>query len=186
MVVVTTATTFEQKLERGQIAEGLVARYLRKEGWCLLPVYEKQIDNGKGPRIFLPHGLPESELIAPDLLGMRGQQIQWIEAKSKGTATYYRIKQRWQTGCDKRHYENYKRVQAVTTWPVYLMFLQLDNAESNAPWGAPPCPTGLFCCPISHPPSDEGVYWRNGKPFPMVYWALSDLKKLASLKEVLA
>jgi len=48
---------------------------------------EREIENGKGPRLFLPYDLPETELIAPDLLGMRKRQIHWIEAKSKGTAT---------------------------------------------------------------------------------------------------
>lgn len=176
---------FETRLEEGQIGESLISRYLRSKGWAILPVYEKEIDNGKGPRLFLPYGHPEEELIAPDLQGMKCQKVHWFEAKSKNTATFYRKKQRWQTGIDKRHYNDYKRVQVVTKYPVWLLFLQSDNVVNNAPPGADPCPTGLFGCPISQSYADDGWYWRDNRRYDMVYWAIDDLKKLATLADVL-
>ncbi len=172
-----TSATFQEALTFGQIGESLIARYLRSLGWMILPVYEKEIDNGKGPRLFLPYGYPEKELIAPDLQGMKRQQVRWFEAKHKNACTYYRKKQRWQTGIDKRHYQDYRRVQEVTEWPVWLLFLQR---------GESPCPTGLFGCPITQPISDDGWYFRGDKRYDMVYWAISDLKLIATLAEVLA
>lgn len=151
----------------------------------LLPVYEKEIDTGKGPRLFLPYGLPERELIAPDLQGIKHQQVRWFEAKSKNTASYFRKKQRWQTGIDKRHYQDYRRVQDVSNYPVWLLFLQRDVIDNNAPADVEPCPTGLFGCPVTQAIADDGWYFRDGKRFDMVYWAIKDLKKIATLDEVL-
>jgi hypothetical protein len=182
MVVLTTP--FQQTLAQGQIGEGLIACYLRKRGWTILPVYEKEIDNHKGPRLFLPYG--ETELIAPDLLGMKGQQIRWFEAKSKGTATFYRKKWEWQTGIDKRLYCHYKQVQELTTWPVWLLFLQHNTVANNAPVDADPCPTGLYGCPINQQYSNEGYYDTPGKRHNMVYWSIADLRKLAPLVDVLS
>jgi len=178
--------SFQQKLTEGQAGESLIARYLRRRGWKILPVYEKELDTGKGPRIFLSDDCPEGELIFPDLLGKKDSQVRFYEAKSKSTATFYRKKMRWQTGIDKNQYENYKRVQDSMGWPVWLLFLQFDGADNNAPAGAPPCPSGLFYCPLDQPYSDEGFYWRNGKQYPMIYWAISDLRRIATLAEVFA
>ncbi len=179
------STTFEKSLEFGQIGESLIAQYLRKRGWTILPVYEKEIDNGKGPRLFLPYGLPEAELIAPDIQALRNQQIKWFEAKHKNAATYYRKKQRWQTGIDKRHYIDYKRVQEVTKWPVWLLFLQRESTSKYAPADVGPCPTGLFGCPITQHWSDDGWYERDGRRYDMVYWGIEELKLLATLADVL-
>jgi|SRR5260221_170339 len=181
-----TSATFQQKLAEGQIGESLIARYLRSRGWMILPVYEKEIDNGKGPRLFLPYDLPERELIAPDLQGMKYRQIRWFEAKTKNAASYYRKKGRWQTGIDKRHYQDYLKVQSITKWPVWLLFLQRFAIATNAPVGTPSCPTGLYGCPITQPIADDGWFDRDGKRYYMVYWAIDDLKKLATLAEVIA
>jgi hypothetical protein len=185
-MAVATIQTFQAKLERGQIAEGLVAIWLRSQGWTLLPIYEKEIDNGKGPRLFLPYDVPEKELIAPDLLAMRDGKTRWYEAKSKAAATFYRRKWRWQTGIDKKHYLDYKRVKDITSWQVWLLFLQLDNSHNNAPLGVEPYPAGLYACPVTKPYSDEGSFTRDGKRYEMVYWGLEELQRVATLKEVLA
>ncbi len=175
-------TTFQQKLAEGRIGESLIARYLRSKGWAVLPVYEKEIDNGKGPCLFLPYGLPENELIAPDLLLMREKQVRWVEAKSKTTATWSLRKKCYQTGIDLRLYKDYQKVQSTTKWPVWLVFLQKSTLASNAPEDAPPCPTGLYGCPITQPIANDS-YGR----FPhIVYWNIKDLKKLATLADVLA
>lgn len=178
-------TYFHEALTFGQIGESLIARFLRQKGWMILPIYEKEIDNGKGPRLFLPYGHPETELIAPDIQALRNRQVRFFEAKHKSAATYYRIKKRWQTGIDLRHYQDYLKVQAYTQCPVWLLFLQREAAISNATSDAPPCPTGLYGCPITQKISDNGFYMRNGRRYDMVYWAIQDLKSLATLEEVL-
>ncbi len=180
---------FRNLLSFGQIGESLIARFLRGKGYLILPVYEKEIDNGKGPRLFLPFGSPETELIAPDMQAIKAQKIRWFEAKHKNAATYYRKKARWQTGIDKRHYLDYVRVQEVTHSPVWLLFLQREAPLTNAPIGVTPCPTGLFGCPITKSIADEGYYTRGQRRFDMVYWALegaNGLERLATLEDVLA
>lgn len=179
-------STFREKLNFGHIGESLIARYLRHMGYVVLPAYEKEIDNGKGPRLFLPLWAEDAELITPDLQAIRNQQIRWIEAKHKNMATFYRKKWRWQTGIDKRHYEDYLKVQKITAWPVWLLFLQETPLETNAPPDVEPCPTGLFGCPITQPFSDDGWFYRGNKRFDMVYWGIKeDLKLIAPLDAVL-
>lgn len=187
-------STFREKLQFGQVGESLIARYLRLRGWTILPAYEKEIDNGKGPRLFLPLWSEDADLITPDLQAMKNQQVKWIEAKHKNMATFFRKKWRWQTGIDKHHYLDYLKVQDRTpTWPIWLLFLQEPPVETNAPPNVNPCPIGLFGCPITQPFSDEGTYIdKKGKSCDMVYWGLSDgpiykkdLKQLATLESVL-
>ncbi len=161
--------TFQQTLSQGQIGESLIACYLRSKGWMILPVYEKEIDNKVGPRLFLPYGYSDKELVAPDILAMKAQQVRWFEVKNKSTGTYSRKMQCWQTGIDTRLWKQYKRVQTVTQWPVWVLFLQR---------GEPPCPTGLYGCPITQ---SLDAIWLDK----MVYWTISKLKMLATLADVL-
>lgn len=172
--------TFQQSLADGQMGESLIARYLRSKGWSVLPVYEKEIDNGKGPRLFLPDNDPQ--LTAPDMLTFRDQQVLWIEAKSKSTATWSLKKGCYQTGIDLHLYQDYLKVQSTTRRTVWLIFLQKSTTVSNAPKDAPPCPTGLYGCRITQPIANDS-YGRYPR---MVYWNINDLKKLATLDEVLA
>ena len=44
---------FSDTLKQGQLGESLIAKWLRRQGWSILPAYEKEIDNGKGPRLFM-------------------------------------------------------------------------------------------------------------------------------------
>ncbi len=178
---------FDSMLPFGQMGESLIAKYLRRLGYIILPAYEKEIDNGKGPRIFLPYGYSPKELITPDMLAKRRRLTLWIEAKHKSAATFYRKKQRWQTGIDKRHWIDYLQVEKVSGWPVHLLFLQRLAVITNAPPDVEPCPTGLYACSITCPISDEGYYFNRftGKRNEMVYWAMSALRKLASLDEVM-
>lgn len=186
--MVANRDRFDETLPFGQMGESLIAKYLRRHGYSIFPAYEKEIDNGKGPRIFLPYGYSVQELITPDMLAKRERRTLWIEAKHKSAATFYRKKQRWQTGIDKRHYLDYLQVEKVTGWPVRLLFLQRLSVITNAPLDVEPCPTGLYACSITCPVSDEGYYHERmtGRRYDMVYWAIDTLKKLATLEDVLS
>ncbi len=178
---------FHERLARGQIGESLIARFLRRRNWILFPAYEKEINNGKGPRLFLPFGFDEKQLILPDIQGMNtlSQLVYWFDVKHKSACTYYRKNKRWQTGIDLRHYQDYLKVQKFTKWPVWLLFLQREATITNAPPGVKPCPTGLYGCPITQPYSDDGWHWSYGKRCDMVYWGIDDLKFMAPLQAVL-
>ena len=176
--------SFEQSLAFGQLGEGYIARWLRRKGYHVLPVYEKHIKTGKGPQLFTADG---SSLVAPDLFCFNSHnQIRWIEAKTKSAFTWYRNGGVWNTGIDLHHYEQYQKVDALTGWPVWLFFLQLPGEAKDTPPGKI-SPTGLYGNPlrvlvdnVCHkcPPEEYG---RSG----MVYWRPEHLTKHAELEEVL-
>lgn len=182
-------TAFQVNLETGQLAESAIARWLRRRGWHVLPAYEKEIDNGKGPRLFMAEGTGVSELITPDLLALKDGRFHWVEAKHKSTFTWYGIGGYWTTGIDLRHWRDYQRVQTETGVPVYLFFLHRESRtrpDDISKWGAPEeCPTGLFAGSVSRLAAEcshESANWgRSG----MIYWQpFTHLRHVASLEEM--
>lgn len=181
--------TFTDQLAFGQIGEGYIAKWLRGRGWNVLPVYEKEIDTGKGPRLFMSEFSARPELIAPDLLAIKGGSFVWVEAKRKTRFSWYGKGKYWVTGIDHRHYVDYIQVQEELGVDVWLMLLHTESAtwqtdidKRNAP---ETCPVGLYgrtikklmLC-ISH---DSEKYGPTG----MVYWRDTDLIKLAELADVI-
>jgi hypothetical protein len=187
----------------GRDGESLVLRYMMSKGRILVEVGalgDKGL-NGHAPSIYIPGPRGGYRLTAPDLLTINPHVVPslwtkdniwdfpflWTEVKHKNTATYYRKKSRWQTGIDRRLYQHYCHVDKYTKIPVWVLFLQRNEGESNARsvLGAPP--TGLFGCPITQPYSDEWKdegYEKKGYR-DMVYWGIEELLQLATLEEVL-
>lgn len=184
------ATNFAQSLAVGQLGESLIAQWLRAKGWHVLPAYEKEIDNGKGPRLFLATGSEASELITPDLFIMKAGQFLWVEAKHKTTFTWYGKGGYWTTGVDRRHFADYVRVQGETAVDVWLLFLHrecITRPDDVRKWGAPPeCPTGLFGRNINFLNSHQSHESPDWGPSGMIYWRPFDhLLKIAELNDVL-
>jgi hypothetical protein len=155
---------FQRQLQIGKLGESLIAWWLKSCDYNILPIYEKEINEGKGPQLF---SLSE-DLIAPDLLIFQTGNVNalWIEAKHKSVFSWHRKSKRWVTGIDLRHYEDYRKISKISPWPVWLFFLHQNdrfNGRPDEPW---PCPTGL--------------YGQTG----MVYWEERNLIKLAELDEV--
>jgi hypothetical protein len=178
------ASTFAASLAIGQIGESHIARWLRHEKGCaVLPVYEKEIDTGKGPRLFAPH----REIVAPDMLVLKHTKIFWVEAKHKGVFSWHRLTGRWTTGIDLNHYHHYLSVAEGWPYPVYLLFLhQRESAEDRRPGEPWPCPTGLFGGEIRWLATRENHRHENWGRHGMVYWAHDTLMKYASIEEVRA
>lgn len=185
---------FEDSLAVGRLGESIIAMWLRRQGWNVLPAYEKEIDNGKGPRLFMACGASNDgatdQLITPDLLCVRNGEFRWLEAKHKTHFTWYRIGGYWTTGIDKRHFEHYCEVRQRIGIPVYLFFLHSDNKPSvdDVSHGCPAtCPVGLFGAEIeslqgSANQSHESKRWGASG---MVYWRPDvHLRKYASLENV--
>lgn len=182
---------FQSQLAFGQIAETDIARWLLQRGNVLLPIYEKEIDTGKGPRVFFSGG----DFVAPDFLVLRGgDRIYWIEAKHKTVFTWHRKTHRWTTGIDRHHYQQYCKVRDMLGFPVWLLFLH----ESSIPdprdlrFGCPnECPTGLFGGDLDWLRMAENHEHPNHGRSGMVYWAYlnneepwKSLKEIATLEEV--
>jgi hypothetical protein len=182
--------SFEKQFFFGQIGESIIARWVRSRGYDVLPVYEKEIANGKGPRLFLSFDALASELVAPDMLAISGAKTRWVEAKHKSAFSWRRITQRWQDGIDLRHYLDYQKVEQETGWPVWLFFFhaQAVSHPYDRANGAPvQCPTGLFGAPLSWLKEHEdhrGDFSRNGHTYSMVYWNVDMLPRQAMLEEL--
>jgi hypothetical protein len=186
-------STFKGCLAFGQTFEDMVSVYIRSRGWCTLPAYEPLANKFKGPRLSVPDSFGKKELIAPDMLAIRYNtkrqllELRWFEAKHKNMATYSRRHKEWQTGIDRRCYEDYIQIQEITRIPVWLLFLQRPPTTKDPllPDDAPPCPTGLYGCLITTPYNHMDAYQdENGSNRPMVYWNISDMKLLATLEEI--
>ena len=180
---------FQKNLAFGQIAETRIAKWLRSRGNHLLPAYDIEYETGKGPRLFGPL----QKLVAPDFFVFGSQQLFWAECKRKRVFTWHRKTQRWTTGIDLYHWRDYLQVAEVTRTPVWLLFLH-ENSSPDARdlrFGCPgECPVGLYgndiACLRDHisrtcDAFSDGTGWGKSG---MVYWAVDDLRLLASLAEV--
>jgi hypothetical protein len=185
---------FEQRLDEGRVAEGLIAVWLKARGAAVLPAYEIEKSSGKGPQLFSAEG----DFVAPDMLTFTHHGLCWIEAKHKSVFTWHQISGRWTTGIDLRHYGEYFHVLWRTKVPVWLLFYHREDRpdERSTRFKDCPshCPTGLFGGPLldlivleNHrsPRLDEARtgmrgHGRSG----MVYWAHESLKLLATLDEI--
>jgi len=108
---------FADNLAFGQIGESAIARWLRRRGSSVLPAYEKEINSGKGPRLFTP----DAQLVTPDLFIF--PWLEFIEAKHKSVFTWYHRSRKWCTGIDLHHYRDYLKTQQQTKRRVWLLFL---------------------------------------------------------------
>lgn len=177
---------FKNRLAFGQVTESAIGRWLtgvRKA--IILPAYEKEIDNGKGPRLFMADG---NDLVVPDLLVWCGDGVlRWFEAKHKTHWTWHRITSRWTTGIDLRHYDDYLQVNDLLGHDVLLMFLHVSNQphKRDREHCPPCCPTGLFGNRLSflrkHENHRSDKWGKSG----MVYWNSESLIKYAPLELII-
>lgn len=161
---------FAQQLEIGQLGESAIALWLRGRGWAVLPIYDIEIQTGKGPRLFAPGG----EWAAPDMLAYKANDVIWIEAKHKTAFSWHRLTNRWVTGIDLRHYDHYCAIEDSSPWPVWLMFLHRGGQAKDSP----PSPAGLFGNRLKDLRQNENHRSDKWGKWGMVYWALPSLKLL--------
>ena len=89
--------TFQQMLQMGKTGEGVIAQWMKRKGYSVLPVYEKEQGEYKGPALYAV----DAQLIAPDMLVFKpGGKTVWIEAKTKSAFTLHRKSGDWVTGID--------------------------------------------------------------------------------------
>lgn len=179
-------SSFAQQLAIGRVGESAVAQYLKHKGYHVMPVYEIEIETGKGPQLFSAVG----GYVAPDMFAFKsdGSYTCWIEAKRKTRFSWYGKGKCFVTGIDLRHWSEYCKVQELSPWDVWIMFLHMQAdtwPEDIKKWGAPEqCPTGLFGKKLrdlkacqSHTSDKHG---RSG----MVYWSVKSLSQIAALEEI--
>ena len=167
-------------LSVGKLGEGRIAMWLRRKGHTVLPVYEKEIHEGKGPTLFSP----ADALIAPDMFVFKPRDARhavWVEAKTKSAFTWHRQTGAWVTGIDLRHYRDYLKLLALSPWPVWLLFLHLDGQAKDSPPGSP---QGLFGNSLLYLRDHEHHRHENWGRGGMVYWVHGDLRLLATLEQL--
>lgn len=164
--------SFEESLKVGLAGESAIAEWLKARGFTLLPVYEKLFDTGKGPQLYTP----TVELVAPDFLVFRGDQVLWVEAKHKTAFSWHRLTGRWVTGIDLRHYQDYLQVADESPWPVWLLFLHEGGQAKDSPADSP---AGLFGGNLHKLRQCENHRHENWGKSGMVYWAHENLTLFA-------
>lgn len=167
---------FSHQLKFGVIGENRISRWLKNRGNTILPIYETEINTGKGPRLYTP----EENLIAPDMLILSDDGILWIEAKHKTAFTWHRISKKFVTGIDLRHYEDYCKIAERYPYEVWLMFLH----EGGTAKDSPSSPSGLFANSLEYLKENENHRHDNWGKSGMVYWSIDNLKKLAEITEI--
>lgn len=170
--------SFEQTLLRGKVGESLIANWFKRRGYSILPVYEIEKNQGKGPQLFMP----AQELIAPDMLIFNAEKILWVETKHKNAFTLHRISGDWTTGIDQRHYHDYCKVDEQTPFPVWILFLQRGGHAKDSPETSP---SGLFGNSIRYLKAHEHHRHGNWGNSGMVYWGIRDLYKIADLEDII-
>lgn len=173
--------SFHVQLAIGKAGESQIAQWLQSRGNYVLPVYEKEFNEYKGPVLFRPDG---SQLICPDLLAISKTGMAWIEAKHKSAFTWHRNTQRWVTGIDIHHYRQYLHVaNELPRIQVWLLFLhRVGSVAKDTPDGMV-SPTGLYGGQLLDLASKENHRHQNWGKTGMVYWAHDKLTKLADLEE---
>ena len=168
--------SFADKLAIGKIGESVIASWFLSRGYSVLPVYEKEVNEGKGPTLFCSD---KTQLISPDMLVFNSAsgKVYWIEAKHKSAFTWHRNTRAWVTGIDLHHYTQYLEVAKRTPWNVWLLFLHRSGIAKDTPDGMI-SPVGLFGGNIALLSRQEHHRYENHGRSGMVYWAHTSLKKL--------
>lgn len=116
--------SFEDALAHARTFERAMGRLLQSRGWWLLNACD-YAGGEKAPSL----ARSDEALITPDLLSWRGAESRWVEVKWKQRADQFRNGPWLVTGINRRHWNQYRKVQAETKTPVWLVFVHEDEGE---------------------------------------------------------
>lgn len=152
-----------------------------RRGYAVLPVYEKEQGDFKGPVLFTAS---KSQKVAPDMLVFKKNKTIWIEAKHKSAFAWHRLSKQWTTGIDKHHFNDYLSIAELSDIPVWLLFLHQNGTAKDTPNGFV-SPTGLFGGDIFYLKNNIDHEHANWGKHGMIYWSHNVLKKIAPLDDVI-
>lgn len=160
---------FEIQRERSKVYEIAFGRYLeRTRSYWILPSYDYSgLANNKAPRLTCVR----ERLVIPDLLGFKAGLGGWFEIKLKAHADFYRKTQTWETGLPYRHWQDYQRVNSITGFPVWLIFIH--EKENVVKFG------NVKDMPISHVYEGSKMD-RNGT----IFFKFQELKTVMPLSKL--
>lgn len=158
---------FNKSLKMGKVGESYIANWLRSRGHNVLPVYEIEQGQFKGPAVY---SADWREIVAPDMIAFQKEKIFWIEAKHKDAFSWHRKTQRFVTGIDLHHYYQYQEVAKIVNWPVWLLFLHRGGQAKDSPIS----PSGLYGGSLEYLKKHENHRHKNHGKLGMVYWAIEN------------
>ena len=159
---------FNDKLSFGKVGESYIANWFKKKGYNVLPVYEVEAGQYKGPVVYCQNG---DKLIAPDMIVFNRENIIWIEAKHKKGFPLNRMRGKYVVGINKDHFNNYLEVAKLTDWPFWLIFLVEGGKVKDSPIND----SGLYGLNIR---KAKDLVDHESDKTDMVYWLKDDLRKL--------
>jgi len=100
----------------------------------------------------------------------------FVEAKNKNAFTWHRITERWTTGIDLSHYNDYLEIMRKIDIPIYLIF----NHRGGTAKDSEKSDSGLFAQDLRYLRNNENhrcgpkPHCKNG----MVFWSKDNLKRI--------
>lgn len=120
--------SFEDNLAFAREIEKAVGAWLMSRGQRILPVYDYcGLAEGKPPKFTA--AVQSESLVLPDLLGAKDGNSTWFEVKFKDRADFTRKTARLETGISRRLWEHYRKVEAESGSPVWLIFAHKQEDE---------------------------------------------------------
>jgi hypothetical protein len=171
-------SNFKNSLRVGKIGESQIAKWFMCRGFNVLPVYEKEQGDFKGPVLFMAGG---EQSIAPDMMVFKKNKVLWIEAKHKSAFAWHRNTQQWTTGIDLKHYFDYLAISQQIEIPIWLLFLHRNGVAKDTPPGMT-SPTGLYGNSIDYLKNNESHRHANFGKHGGVFWTVNKLRLLAPLE----
>lgn len=160
---------FEERRKKGTVAENLVIRWLVQRGNTVLPAYDTDGSERKGPRLITPGG----KLVLPDALVYGRSGVFWAEIKRKDGFSWHRRTGQWVTRVNLHYYADYCAIDAAGPWDVWLFFLQEGKEDPIKQIGGP---AGLYCAPLKYLRSHEHHRFANVGEHGGVFWEESVLR----------
>tara|TARA_Y100001938_G_C8025430_1_gene397731 strand:- start:86 stop:559 length:474 start_codon:yes stop_codon:yes gene_type:complete len=150
---------FKDKLIFGKEGEKDIALKLIENGFYILPLY--QFKDGIAPQIINK----SKSIISPDLICFKNGKIIFFEVKSKNQWVNYTDV--LETGCNYKHYQDYKRLSLETEIKLYIVFNHVKGKEQ-----------GIYYIDVL----ENGRYWdgkAKHKQYKAEYfWSKEQLTKL--------
>lgn len=165
--------TFQARLTIGEQGETVVRQWLRRLGFAAIPLCDLPSSPGHGPRI----AGPDEEFVAPDFLVFRAGRARFVDAKTKGQATWHRASRAWMTGISSEELAGYQQVAAAFGIECFVFFLHM--ARQPDPATSSLAPVGLFGDEVER--LAASVHHRHGE---MSFWSFRDLRLIATLDQL--
>jgi len=167
-------TDFKQTLAQGKLIETLIAKWLIKRGYTIIPIYEIADNQYKGPQIFTPH----ESIIAPDMLAFKDGYFYFIEAKFKSGFTKHDNTGHYLTGIDLPHYRNYIKVMEHFNTDIRIIFVMEGKEVMGNTWNS-----GVYMGYLSEMVDCIHHTHEKGSKHGMVYWDEEVLTKVCTLEQ---